>query len=179
MMLSCFFEDMIKAYQAELEDLQNDSEGNDVLATRLKDKRNQFALMLPMIDSAPEMVAVAFHGGVDFIGKAPLAMLATREPDEFPAWQEVAESVKFSGWAQKLAAVALKEPEGERFLIVSVCLEYLHQTTHGSYEGEYHAPVDDHGDDAPEGVERDDDDEHDLEAEGADWMADQGFDRLG
>jgi hypothetical protein len=178
MMLSCYFEDMIKAYQAELEDLQNDSDGNDVLGARLADKRSQFALMLPMIDSAPEMVAVAFHGGIDFVSKAALTMLATREPEEFPEWKEVSDAVQFSDWAFKLATAVRKEPGGERFLIVSVCLEYLYQTTHGSYQGDYYAPSD-NTDDAPEGVERDDDDEHDLEAEGADWLADQGFDRLG
>ena len=86
--------------------------------------------------------------------------------------------MQFSDWAEKLVAIALKEPEGERFLTISVCLEYLHEKSNGNYHGDYNLPVDT-SDDAVEGVERDDNDEQDLEAEGADWLADQGFDRLG
>jgi hypothetical protein len=178
MMLSCFFEDMTKAYQAELEDLQSDSDGNDILSSRLKDKRSQFALMMPMIESAPEMVAVAFHGGMNFSDRQALTMLSGCEPDEFPAWDQLSEAVQFSDWAQKLAAIALKQPDGERFLIISVCLEYLYEKSNGNYHGDYNLPPDT-SDDAVEGVERDDNDEQDLEAEGADWLADQGFDRLG
>jgi hypothetical protein len=178
MTLSCFFEDMTKAYQAELEDLQNDSEGNDILASRLKDKRKQFELMMPMIDSAPEMVAVAFHGGMNFTDRQALTMLAMCEPDEFPDWAQVSDAVQFSDWAEKLAEIVLKQPDGERFLLTSVCLEYLYEKSSGSYQGDYNLPVD-QSDDAVEGVERDDNDEQDLEAEGADWLADQGFDRLG
>ncbi|HEY4317923.1 MAG TPA: hypothetical protein VGN04_09995 [Herbaspirillum sp.] len=177
MNLSSFFEDMTKAYQAELEDLQSDSEGNDMIAKRLKDKRQQFALMMPMIETAPEMVAVAFHGGINFLDRQALTMLALCEPDEFPAWDQLADAVQFSDWAQKLAATALKQPDGERFLLISVCLEYLYEKSNGNYHGDYNEPVDT-SDDAVEGVERDDD-EHDLESEGADWLADQGFDRLG
>jgi hypothetical protein len=178
MMLSCFFEDMTKAYQAELEDLQSDSDGNDILSARLKDKRSQFALMMPMIETAPEMVAVAFHGGMNFSNRQALTMLSSCEPDEFPSWDQLSEAVQFSDWAEKLAATALKQPDGERFLITSVCLEYLYEKSNGNYHGDYNLPVDT-SDDAVEGVERDDNDEQDLEAEGADWLADQGFDRLG
>lgn len=181
MNLSSFFEDMTKAYQAELEDLQSDSEGNDILASRLKDKRKQFALMMPMIETAPEMVAVAFHGGVNFTDRQALTMLAMCEPDEFPAWDQLADAVQFSDWAEKLAAIVLKQPDGERFLLISVCLEYLHEKSNGNYHGAYNEPVDT-SDDAVEGVERDgndDGDDQDLESEGADWLAGQGFDRLG
>lgn len=188
MNLSAFFEDMAKAYQAELEDLQSDSEGNDILAARLKEKRKQFALMMPMIDTAPEMVAVAFHGGVDFVDRHALTMLASCEPEEFPEWDQVAGAVQFSDWAQKLAAAALKEPDGERFLLTSVCLEYLYDRSNGHYHGERgQAANADMSDDAVEALERDgnddgdgyDSDERDLESEGSDWLADQGFDRLG
>lgn len=178
MMLSCFFEDMTKAYQAELEDLQSDSDGNDILSARLKDKRSQFALMMPMIEIAPEMVAVAFHGGMNFSNRQALTMLSSCEPDEFPSWDQLSEAVQFSDWAEKLATTVLKQPDGERFLITSVCLEYLYEKSNGNYHGDYNLPVDT-SDDAVEGVERDDNDEQDLEAEGADWLADQGFDRLG
>lgn len=177
MMLSCFFEDLTKAYQAELEDLHSDSDGNDILAARLKAKRAQFALMMPMIASDPEMVAVAFHGGINVLDRQALTMLSSCEPDEFPAWAEIAAALQFSDWAEKLAAIALKEPGGERFLTITVCLEYLYEKSNGNYHGDYQAQ-DDRSDDAVEAVERDDD-EQDLETDGADWLADQGFDRLG
>jgi hypothetical protein len=180
MMLSCFFEDMIKAYQAELEDLQSDSEGNDILASRLKVKRSQFASMMPMIETAPEMVAVAFHGGMNFSDPQALTMLASCEPEEFPAWQQIADTVQFSTWAEKLAATVLKEADGERFLTTCVCLEYLYEKNHGNFHGDYNKP-EDSADDAIDEVERDEyeGDERDLESEGADWLAGQGFDRLG
>ncbi|HWW05778.1 hypothetical protein [Collimonas sp.] len=179
MMLSSFFEDLTKAYQAELEDLQSDSEGNDILTSRLKSKRSQFALMMPMIETDPEMVAVAFHGGIDFTNPQTLIMLLSDEPDDFPSWTDVADAVQFESWAQKLADIALQEPGGERFLITTVCLEYLHEKSNGNYQGAHQSA---HGesDDAVDEVESDDDEDgRDLEIEGADWLAEQGFERLG
>lgn len=174
MTLSYFFEDLKKAYQVELEDLQDDSEGRNVLAARLRDKRSQFASLMPMIDSAPEMVAVAFHGGVTFLNLQAMYMLSITEPEEFPAWHELAHAVHFEPWAKKLADAALQERGGERFLITSVCLEYLHGKT-----------VTNHGDARDEetldAVESEDgnEEEQDLEEAGADWLAEQGFDRRG
>lgn len=174
MTISYFFEDLKKAYQVELEDLQDDSEGRNVLAARLKDKRSQFALLMPMIDSAPEMVAVAFHGGVTILNLQAMYMVSVTEPDEFPAWDELAHAVHFEPWAQKLADAALLERGGERFLITTVCLEYLHGKTPTNFG-------DARDDDAQESAESDggDDDEKDLEEAGADWLAEQGFDRRG
>lgn len=175
MTLSYFFEDMKKAYQVELEDLHSDSEGNNVLAARLQEKRSQFNLLMPMIDSAPEMVAVAFHGGVRFLNLQAMHMLSTTEPDEFPAWEDLAHAVHFEPSTKKLAATALLEPGGERFLITTVCLEYLHGKTVPNYG-------DARDDDAHEAGESDldgDAEEQDLEEAGADWLAEQGFDRRG
>ena len=174
MTLSYFFEDLKKAYQAELEDLQSDCDGNDVLAARLSDKRSQFALLMPMIDSAPEMVAVAFHGGVTFLNLQAMYMLSTTEPDEFPAWDDLMHSVRFEPSTQKLAEAALLERGGERFLITAVCLEYLHGKTITNYGD----ARDDETLDADES-ERGDEDEQDLEEAGADWLAEQGFERRG
>lgn len=180
MMLSSFFEDLTKAYQAEIEDLQSDSEGNDILTSRLKSKRAQFALMMPMIDTDPEMVSVAFHGGIDFVNPQLLAMLSSDEPDDFPSWADVADAVQFESWAQKLADIALQEPGGERFLITTVCLEYLYEKSNGNYQGTHNQSAYGESDDAVEGVENDDDDNgSDLEVEGADWLEEQGFERLG
>lgn len=174
MTLSYYFEDLKKAYQAELEDLHDDSEGNNVLAARLKDKRSQFPLLMPMIDSAPEMVAVAFHGGVTFSNLQAMYMLSTTEPDEFPAWDDLAHGIHFEASTRKLAETALLERGGERFLITAVCLEYLH----GKAVPNYGDARDDETLDATD-ADRDDDEDQDLEEAGADWLADQGFDRRG
>ncbi|MFC5475634.1 hypothetical protein [Paraherbaspirillum soli] len=180
MMLSTYFEDLTKAYQAELEDLQSDSEGKDILASRLKDKRSQFALMMPMIEIAPEMVAVTFHRGVSYSNPGAMVLLSTCEPDEFPSWDEVSDAVQFEPWAEKLSAIALQESGGERFMITTVCLEYLHEKSNGNFHGEYAGSAGNaESDDSVEGVERDDDDDQDLETEGAAWLEEQGFDRLG
>ncbi|MFC3106952.1 hypothetical protein ACFOFO_03090 [Undibacterium arcticum] len=175
MTLSYFFEDLKKSYQVELEDLQNDSEGNNVLAARLRDKRSQFPLLMPMIDSAPEMVAVAFHGGVTFLNLQAMYLLSTTEPDEFPAWDDLAHAVHFEASTKKLAETALKERGGERFLITAVCLEYLH----GKPVINYGDARDDDTHDPAESEPGDDEEEQDLEEAGADWLAEQGFDRRG
>lgn len=169
MMLSSFFEDLTKVYQAELEDLQSDSEGNNILASRLKSKRSQFALMMPMIDTAPEMVAVAFHGGVDFINPTTLMLLLSDEPEEFPSWTDISDAVQFEPWAQKLVDIVLQEPSGERFLITAICLEYL-------YTKDNHHTTSDESDNTAD-IDHDDDIQ-DLETEGADWLVEQGFERL-
>ncbi len=174
MTLSYFFEDLKKTYQVELEDLQNDSEGNNVLAARLRDKRSQFASLMPMIDSAPEMVAVAFHGGVSFLNLQAMYLLSTTEPDEFPAWEDLAHAVHFEPSTKKLAEAVLRERGGERFLITAVCLEYLH----GKIVTNYGDARDDDTQE-PTDSERGDDEEQDLEEAGADWLAEQGFDRRG
>ncbi|MEC5217552.1 hypothetical protein RCH09_002510 [Actimicrobium sp. GrIS 1.19] len=173
MSLSYFFEDLNKAYKAELEDLHSDSEGNDVLAKRLKDKRAQFTLLMPMIDSAPEMVAVAFHGGVQFMNLQALYLLSTTEPDDFPDWSQLRDTVQFSTSTQKLADQVLQEPGGERFLITTICLEYLH----GKAGTPQRVESDEEEHDEGENGRSDNDEETDLDEAGADWMSQQGFDR--
>ena len=99
MSLSDYFDDLNKAYRAELEDLQSDSEGKNVLSKRLAEKRSQFAALLPMMAFAPEMVAPVFHGGVRFIEPAVLLMLSYAEPEEFPDWDAVRPAVQLPGFA--------------------------------------------------------------------------------
>jgi hypothetical protein len=175
MRLSYFFEDMTKAYRTELEDLQSDSEGKNVLAGRLREKRTHFAALMPMIEVAPEMVAVAFHGAVKFSHPQAMALLSSTEPDEFPSWEEMAYAVQFDPPAQRLADIALMERGGARFLLTTVCLEYLHGKSIGD--------ADDVPGDIEAGPERDEDEgediEQDLDAAGADWLEQQGFDRRG
>ncbi|GAA4015172.1 hypothetical protein [Actimicrobium antarcticum] len=174
MSLSYYFEDLSKAYKAELEDLQSDSEGNDVLTKRLKDKRAQFKSLMPMIEIAPEMVAVAFHGDITFVNLQAMYLLSTTDPDDFPEWSELIDAVQFSATTQKLADDVLLEPGGERFLITTICLEYLHGKA-GS--GNQRAASDDEEHDEGENGRDDDDDEVDLDEAGSAWMSEQGFDR--
>ena len=72
MKLSRFFDDLMAVYQAEIEDLKSDSEGKNVLKARLREKAQQLPLLLPMMDSNPEMLAPAFHQAFIFmkIGRA-------------------------------------------------------------------------------------------------------------
>ena len=200
MRLSHYFEDLTKSYHTELEDMQLDSEGKNVLRARLEQKRAQFATLMPMIEFAPEMVAVAFHGRMKFSNLHAMAQLAACEPDEFPDWNTLRAVVGFDPIASALVKVALAEPGGEQFMITSACLEYLH----GKHDGrDANAGVS--ADDPDEGAD-DSDDNHDgatqagesgkredgdhederdedhlfdgdLDKGGADWMAEQGFDR--
>ena len=173
MSLSYYFEDLVKAYKAELEDLLSDSEGNDVLAKRLKEKRSQFAALLPMIELAPEMVAVVFHGEISILDPQMLYKLSLIEPDEFPSWDEVSPAVQFSTRAQLLVEQVLTEASGEHFLITAICLEYLN----GKSSVVQKVAADDEEHDEGENGRDDDDEEGDLDEAGADWMSEQGFDR--
>ena len=184
MRLSAYFEDLSKAYQAELEDLQSDSEGKNVLAARLNQKRAQFKQLMPMISFAPEMVAPVFHNAVTILNAQALVMLAYAEPEDFPAWQELAPAVQMAPWAEKFAAIALAEPEGERFMLTVICLEFLlAKDANQSSIGKATGATDDAGGEADGEGERpggdDGDDEQDLDEAGADWMSEQGFDRRG
>lgn len=183
MSLSHYFEDLIKTYRAEIEDLRTDSEGKNVLAARLKEKRTQFALLMPMLEFAPEMVAPAFHGGVTFTNPQAMVMLSFLEPEEFPPWADLVHAVHFESWAEKLVAIAILALGGERFMITAICLEYLHGISSGKHaihhesSGEANAAGSDDDMDGEDQREGSDDDERDLEEAGADWLAEQGFDR--
>ncbi len=202
MTLSPYFEELHSAYRAEIDDLATDSEGKNVLAHRLQEKRSQFTQLMPMIAFAPEMVAPAFHGGVRFEEPKTLLLLASAEPEDFPGWDEIKECVSFAPWADALLPIVLAEAGGEQFLLTTVCLEFLlarenergnvQRATVASSEDEQQEDGRDldHGSlDDDEGLDgsgerrdgdRDDgDEEPDLDQAGADWMSEQGFDRRG
>jgi len=175
--LSPFFEDLKSAYDAELDDLMTDSAGHDVLAKRLKAKRGQLAQLLPMIECNPEMVAVAFHGGMRFASPEVMRDLAAQEPEDLPDWSTLLAAVELEPWAEALAEVALKDPNGDRFMVVTACLEYLQGRFAGSSEPEHGRLTDQRGDIDGDQNEQDFDDGIDLAESGADWLAEQGFDR--
>ena len=174
MKISRYFEELKSAYDAELDDMMTDSAGHDILASRLQAKRSQVRQLLPMIECNPEMVAVAFHGGFSFANPAMMSDLATREPEDLPAWQTLLSAVSLEPWAADLARVVLKDANGARFLVVTACLEFLRRASTGSStEGARQQPPGDR-----EGDDEDDADlDIDLEEAGADWLSGQGFDR--
>jgi hypothetical protein len=126
MSLSPFFEELKSAYDAELDDLMTDSAGHDVLAKRLQAKRGQVSQLLPMIECNPEMVAVAFHGGMRFDSPEVMRDLAAQEPEDLPHWRRCSRRSRWNPGPKRTGQqVVLKDPNGEQFLVVTACLEYL------------------------------------------------------
>ena len=170
-----FFSDLHKAYEAELDDLSQDSEGKDVLKKRLADKRGEIDFLVKMMELSPEMVAVVFHQAFAFSKPAVMDDLLSFEADELPDWSSLANDIQIAPWAQDLADKVLMEPEGEWFLTVATGLEYM--------TGKPLAHVaQDEDKDEDEEEELDGDAEEREEAKarkqaGDDWMAEQGFDR--
>ena len=188
MTMTPFFLELHAAYQSELDDLATDSEGRDVLQQRLREKRREIGFLAQMMELSPEMVAVVFHRGFQFREPAVMEQLLTLEADEFPDWDDVLASVQLQPWAQDLAAVVREQPAGEWFLTVAAVLEYLQgrRVALPAGAGEA-ADIDEADGEGPARAERDDPfgdgDTDDAEADriseeaGADWLAEQGFDR--
>jgi preprotein translocase subunit SecA len=191
MNITPFFRDLRNSYQAEIDDMTFDSEGQDVLRQRLAERRKEMDFLVHMMEPSPEMVAVVFHQGFRFKHPAVMEHLLTQHSDELPAWDALSSSIELMPWAQELAGVALKQPTGDWFLTVSAGLEYMYhrhdstlaaasQSDDEDNEEEENAQghADYAGDDRPDPV--DSDDAHDAKAReeaGADWMVEQGFDR--
>ena len=189
MKLSPYFYDLRSAYQAELDDLVSDSEGNDVLRRRLQQKRAEIGFLVQMMDLSPEMVAVVFHQGFRFHQPKVLEHLLRQQPEDLPAWDSLAAAITLEPWAHSLAQTVLREPQGARFLTVAAGLEYLQQHAHMAPAAAAHgdSDADDDGEDA---AEHDDDysalsaddavDPHNSrtrEEASANWLADVGFER--
>jgi len=166
--LSPFFADLRSAYEAELDDLTTDSGGHDVLGKRLETKRSQLAQLVPMIESSPEMVAVAFHGAFRFPNPAVMRGVTTQEPEDLPSWSALRASVEIAPWADDLVAIVLQEAAGDRFLVLTACLEYL--------QGQPVATDDSPGRVPQAPADEEEDEDYDLDEAGADWLAEQGFD---
>ena len=185
MKLSPYFHDLRSAYQAELDDLASDSEGNDVLRRRLADKRGEIAFLAKMIELAPEMVAPVFHGAFRFAQPAAVQHLLALPQEAVPGWQDLAHAVTLEPWAQSLAQTVLREPQGGRFMAVAAGLEYLHQharmapAPHAADEPEEETTAE--HEDGYDALSADDAVEpqshHEREEAGAEWLAGAGFDR--
>ena len=185
MKLSRYFSDLRKAYEAELDDLTSDTEGKDVLKRRLAAKRSEIGFLVQMLDYSPEMVAVVFHRAFRFSKPGAMQRLLTLQPEALPAWPELAGVVVLEPWAEPVALKVLAEPGGAAFMTVAACLEYLHAHGHVDTSPERNAEDDEQEaegrDDDSDGLSADDvrdpQDGHSLDEAGADWLADQGFDR--
>jgi hypothetical protein len=79
MSISPFFQELRAAYQAELDDLNSDSEGHYILDKRLAEKRKELDFLLQMMDLNPEMVAVVLHQAFEFHAPELMAHFITRD----------------------------------------------------------------------------------------------------
>ncbi len=187
MSISPFFQQLRSAYQAEINDMAFDSEGQDVLQRRLKERRKELGFLLQMMQISPEMVTIVFHQGFEFKQPSVLDGLLTLESDQLPAWVSLKDAVHLPKWSQELSKIVLKEPAGDWFLTVAAALEYMYNKPDGRQQATDDDEEDqdsDNADDAtPEDAERsvlDSDDAQDVkvrEEAAADWLAEQGFDR--
>lgn len=190
MKTSRYFASLTSSYQAELDDLRTDSEGTNVLRARLTKKREQVPQLLMMMQSAPEMVAVAFHGGFTFKNNKTLELLVSKEQGRLLPWDLLKTAVVVEPWAESLIKAVLGDPDGEHFLATTVGLEFLQKhghTPHSQADDEHEQEEEELRDDheANEDYLNSDDrisdegesTEFDLDRAGADFLAEQGFDR--
>jgi hypothetical protein len=170
---SYFFAELAESYDAELQDLLNDSEGNSALKLRLKEKRQELAALVAMIEFSPEIVVPVFYDAFTFPNAKAMQAAVACEPDDgdFPSWDVLSSVVTVAPWAAPYVQTVLGEPAGEAFMVQAACLEFLRQfdaATPSSADDEAKAEKDDEGDD----------DDEDLAEAGDDWMGEQGFDSI-
>lgn len=183
MNISPFFRNLRSAYRSEMDDLTFDSDGRDVLRQRLAEKRKEISFLVQMMELSPEMVAVIFHQGFRFTQPAVMDHLLSHEADEFPAWSQLSDGIEVAPWARELLQVILEAPGGEWFLTVAAGLHYMAGKPDMASAGQ---GGDEDGDEGDDGDEDDFDDHESDEVRGdartrneagAEWLADQGFDR--
>jgi len=195
MHLSPFFHHLHSAYQAELDDLSQDSEGRNVLRQRLDAMRGELGFLLQMLERSPEMVAPVLHQGFRFRNERVLLQLLQSEADTLLPWSTVHAALELSPWAEKLVAQILPAPGGDAFLSVCAALEYLqgkpalapqHPETaqdpdgdddegpHDSDSAPGQRDADEHSDPSAHLDQDEDRGAHDKA--GNDWLVQQGFD---
>lgn len=170
-MTSHYFQDLSQRYACELDDLRSDSENKNVLNKRLRDKRQAFAALLPLMEDAPEMLVAAFHGAFTFQDRKLLAKAADTLPGMggFPRWRALEATLTVQDWARPLIAQCLGEPEGDAFLVTAAVLEWLQHE-------DLRRPESARADEDDRGRADDEDDTEDLSEAGESWMTEQGFD---
>ncbi len=189
MKISPFFHDLRSAYQAEIDDLTQDSEGKDVLRKRLARKRSEIGFLVKMMEVAPEMVAVVFTK----VFASPALLRWNRRwlwvQDHLPSWESLSTCISLEPWAAALAKTVLAEPGGDRFMVIAAGLEYLQQARFAGSAVGGEADAEGDEDDADD-REHDDDydalsaddvvephDSRSREEASANWLADVGFER--
>ncbi len=193
MKLSRYFQELMLAYKAELDDMRTDSEGKDVMRFRLKEKREQLPFLIAMMAENPEMLAPAFHGAFMFMNPLSFESIVSKEGNKLPSWKSLSSAVKLEPWAEKMAKEVLADEAGDRFMVTAACLEYLNRgqqtraqavQTVDDEESENDDGFNDQEESDVDGHygrygrdDGDDGDDRDLEEAGADWLAEQGFDR--
>jgi len=190
MHLSPYFHNLRSAYAAELDDMRCDSEGLVVLDQRLAQRRSEIDFLAHMLEESPEMVAVVLHRAFRFRLPAVLDDLLTREPEDLPEWDTLADAVEIADWAQGLVRTLREQPGGNAFLCVAAALEYLHAMAQQRQAGDAADDGDTDSDDRPEDSDDNDDAVRPLSADdaldgdtrtreeaAADWMSEQGFER--
>lgn len=190
MRISPFFHQLRSAYQAEMDDLTFDSEGKDVLRQRLSQRRKELGFLLKMIELSPEMVAVTLHQGFRFKSPAALESVLAAAADEVPNWNTLSSAIELAPWTRDLVDLILKEPKGAWFLTVAAALEFMYSRPHGATTAEPEEETDEDSDNADDDAKEsrkhrsddfdaddDTDDRPSLDEAGADWLADQGFER--
>jgi len=179
-----FFLGLASMYEAEIDDLLTDSDGKNVLAKRLKNKRDLLTDLLPMMDYAPEMVVPVFLDAFTFSDAAGMHELLSGEPDDgdFPGWSSIASTIQVADWAKGMVQVTLNESGGDTFLAVAAGLEFLrhHELSRAKVVKAAAADSDPRPSRPKDANDENDDseDDRDLAESGEDWMANQGFDKL-
>lgn len=180
---SYYFAELSSSYDAEIQDLLNDSEGNSALKHRLKEKRQELTSILAMIEFAPEMVVPVFYDAFSFANPKAMTAVVGCEPDDgdFPGWDDVSPFVTVAEWAAPYLTAVLAERAGDDFMVTAACLEFIRKFDHS-------APQAASDDDDDEGADRersddddgrdDDDGDRDLAEAGNDWLGEQGFDSI-
>ncbi len=190
MQISPFFHNLRSAYRAELDDMRSDSEGLNILNQRLAERRGELDFLVSMLEISPEMVAVVLHKAFRFTSVMAMKQLLTHEPEDLPEWDDLASTLDIEPWAAPLIQTLRKQPAGDWFLSVAAALEYMASQpdhAHDSHandedednavDTENDARSDDHSGSHLSADDADDSDGRSREEAGADWMAEQGFDR--
>ena len=182
MSISPFFQELRSAYQAELDDLNSDSEGHYILDKRLTEKRQELGFLLQMMDLNPEMVAVVLHQAFEFHEPELMAHFITRDADDLLSWDALSEGVRIAPWAQPMVEQILAKPVGAWFMTVAAALEYMHGTPMrgGAQSNAADADEDlqnvERGDQAGQDDDNEEREAREREEAGNAWMVEQGFD---
>ncbi len=185
MHVSPFFHNLRSAYVAELEDMSQDCDGAVVLQQRLSQRRGELEFLVHMLELSPEMVAVVFHKAFAFATPLAMEQMLGCEPEDLPEWDSLSEAITVAPWAHAMVQTIRAQPAGDWFMTVAAASEYMlgmsGARSAGRDDDEQRVDEDaDQGDDLAY-LSADDDttgaNPQSRDEAGADWMAEQGFDR--